>query len=195
MSTFPSPLLIWLSSLAFAVIHSSMAAHRCKRWIYARGMAPHHYRLFYTLLAVLLTAAWFGFVRLLPDAPLYHLQGWPMAALVALQLAGLAIAFASLRAFDARMFLGLAAMPEGSDPFHEQGIYRHIRHPMYSGVMLALWASPVQSMNSVHLFACISLYFIIGSRLEEARMQAVHPAYAGYRRRVGAFIPCIGRRA
>jgi len=194
MSGLNSPLLIWLSSLLFAVIHSGMASMRCKQWLYGKGVSAHRYRLFYTVVAVGLTALWLGFVRTLPDTQLYSVSGWPILLLIGLQLTGLAVALWSFKAFDARMFLGLAAMPQGDDPFHEKGIYRYIRHPMYSGVMLALWASPVQGINSINLFACITLYFIIGSRLEEARMLAAHPAYAGYRRRVGAFIPHIRRQ-
>lgn len=189
-----SAVWIWLSGLAFAVIHSGTAAPACKRWLKRCGIGAQRYRLIYSVVSVVLTGAWLAFVHALPDAPLYRIGGVAMGAMVTLQLVGLGIALASFTAFDARMFLGLAAMPESGEPFHERGIYRHIRHPMYSGTMLALWASPVQSVNSINLFACISLYFIIGSRLEEARMLAAHPAYADYRRRVGAFIPRFGRR-
>jgi len=186
---FSSVACIWLSGFAFALLHSVTAALGCKRWLQRHGIAAQRYRFIYSLLAVLMSLVWFAFVHALPDAPLYRIDGWPMGLLVAIQLGGLALALASFRAFDARMFLGLAPMPTGGEPFHERGIYRHIRHPMYSGVMLAMLASPVQSVNSAHLVAVIALYFILGSKLEEARMLAVHPEYADYRRRVGAFWP------
>lgn len=188
-----SAIWIWLSGLAFALLHSGTAAPACKRRLERHGVGPQRYRLFYTMLSLLLSILWFGFVHGLPDAPLYRVSGWPAALLVLLQLAGLALALASFRAFDARMFLGLAPMPAAGEPFHERGIYRYLRHPMYSGVILALAASPVQTYNSANLFAVIALYFIVGSRLEEARMRGVHPEYADYRRRVGAFVPKIGR--
>ena len=193
MEKMDAPVLIWLSGLLFAAIHSGMATERVKCWVCAAGFSPQRYRLVYSLLATLLTVAWLGFVHLLPDAPLYRVDGWLNLLLLAMQLAGLLITLLSFRAFDARMFLGLAPMPEGSDPFHEQGIYRFVRHPMYSGVMLALLASPVQTINSVNLVVVICLYFVLGARLEESRMLAAHPAYDDYRRRVPAFIPGIGK--
>jgi len=75
--------------------------------------------------------------------------------------------------------------------FAEHGIYRHMRHPMYSGVMLALLASPVHTVNSLNLFAVIATYFIIGSKFEERRMLVTYPQYAEYQQRVAAFIPHI----
>lgn len=175
-----------MSTLLFALLHSGMAASACKRRL---GMGPQRYRFVYSVVAVLTTVIWLVFAHWLADTPWYRLTGWPAWVLIAVQLLGLLIAIASLRAFDARMFLGLAPMPEAGEPFHERGIYRYIRHPMYAGAMLALIASPVQSVNSANLVAAICLYLLLGSRLEEARMQAAHPEYADYRRRVGAFVP------
>jgi len=186
---FDSVLWIWLSTLCFALLHSGMAGRSCKAGLQRLGIGGHRYRFFYSLLSLLLTMLWFGFVWRLTDLPLYSVPApwaWP---LIAVQMLGLGIAVASFTAFDARMFVGLAPMPEQGEPFHERGIYRHIRHPMYSGVMLAMFASPVQSVNSANLVAAVALYFILGSKLEEARMLATHPEYADYRRRVGAFWP------
>ena len=188
-----SALWIWLSGLTFALLHSGTAAPACKRYLERLGVGPQRYRLFYSILSLLLSLVWFGFVHSLPDAPLYRVTGWPAGLLILLQLCGLVIALASFRSFDARMFLGLAPMPGDGEPFHERGIYRFLRHPMYSGVILALAASPLQTHNSAHLFAVVALYLILGSKLEEARMQAVHPEYAAYRQRVGAFVPHLGR--
>ena len=95
----------------------------------------------------------------------------------------------SLKAFDAALFLGMKAVVDGREPFHERGIYRLVRHPMYSGFMLALFASPAQSVNSVNLAICIALYFLIGSRFEEQRMIHMHPEYSDYKKRVPAFVP------
>ena len=180
---------IWLSGLAFAVIHSWLATSRCKDALYRRGVGRKAYRMAYSLLAIVLTALWFGFVSLLPDAPLYHMEGGAKWLMIGLQLAGLGIVVMSFRAIDVSAFLGLSETADAPDPFVETGIYRYIRHPMYTGVMLALFASPSQTVNSMNLFAVIALYFIIGARFEERRMLAVHPAYADYMKRVPAFIP------
>jgi protein-S-isoprenylcysteine O-methyltransferase Ste14 len=181
---------LWGSSLGFALTHSLLASRACKR---AVGLSPQFYRLAFAVSAVVLTAIWLGFVRMLPDAPAYRLQGAAAIAGHALQLFGIWVLWRSARAFDMRLFLGLAPMPAAGEPFLERGIYRHLRHPMYTGVLLILFAAPNQSVNSLHLAAAIALYFAIGSRLEERRLLADHPEYADYRRRVPAFWPRLGR--
>jgi len=180
---------IWGSGLLFGIIHSLLATRTCKAGWYALGLSPRVYRLIYSCIAVFLTIVWIGFVHLLPDQPLYTLYGMPRLLLRAVQLAGLWIFLAALQPIDVAAFLGLHPFPDAVEPFVEQGIYRHVRHPMYTGIMIIMFAMPAQSLNGIHLFLCISVYFIIGSKFEEARMCATHPAYAAYMRRVPAFIP------
>ncbi len=180
---------LWGSSLGFALTHSLLASRPCKRSV---RLSPQHYRLTFTISAVVLTAAWLGFVRMLPDTPVYRLHGPAQIACYALQLFGAWMLWRAAQAFDMRIFLGLAPVPAAGEPFLERGIYRYLRHPMYTGVLLVLLASPAQSVNSLSLAAAVALYFVAGSRLEERRMLAEHPEYAGYRRRVPAFWPHIG---
>ncbi len=175
--------------MLFAILHSMFATRRCKDIFYRLGLKPKAYRLSYTLIATVLTVLWLGFVHQLPDTGLYHMHGWINGLMRVVQLAGLWIVVLSLRAIDAASFLGLRTAADDQDNFVERGIYRHIRHPMYSGVILILLASPAQTTNSLNLFAIIILYFIMGSRFEERRMQTIHPEYADYQRRVPAFIP------
>ncbi|HKI61304.1 MAG TPA: isoprenylcysteine carboxylmethyltransferase family protein [Mariprofundaceae bacterium] len=180
---------IWLTGLVFALLHSLPATTGMKKYMHRRGIGMQAYRLAYSILALILTSLWLLFVYALPDSPLYHLTGWIHASLVALQLAGLGVVLLSFRAFDAAIFLGLRPMPDEGEPFHETGIYRLVRHPMYSGFILVLLASPIQTVNSLNLALVICLYFVIGSVFEERRMLAERPAYTDYRQRVGAFIP------
>jgi len=180
---------IWFSGLLFALVHSVLATTALKQRLLQLGVDAQRYRLLYSLLALLLTILWLWWIHRLPDVPLYHLHGWPAWLLMAIQLLGIIVLWQSFRAFDAAVFLGLEPMPQAVEPFHEHGVYRHMRHPMYSGVMLVLLASPVQTVNSVQLALVICLYFILGSKLEERRMLRDHPDYADYMRRVPAFIP------
>jgi protein-S-isoprenylcysteine O-methyltransferase Ste14 len=183
---------IWCSGILFAVIHSVLASRVCKAGWYAMGVSPRAYRLIYVGIGLLTTALWLGFVSLLPDRPLYALD-WPWrAGLHAVQALGLWVFLASLRPIDVPAFLGLRSFREGEEPFIERGIYRHLRHPMYAGIMLIMFASPAQSLGSLNLFLAIAAYFVIGSRFEERRMLAAHPGYADYRARVPAFLPGRG---
>jgi len=99
----------------------------------------------------------------------------------------------SLLPMDGAAFLGLRPFPNEGESFVEQGIYRYLRHPMYSGLMLLLLASPWQSQVSLNFALAISLYLVIGARLEERRMELLHPEYKDYRRRIPPFLPRLNR--
>jgi len=193
MIEWQSAAWIWISGLIFAVSHSILAADRYKHWIYHYGCSEQRYRLFYSIIAVLSTGLWILFIHGLPDVPLYQTDGLVWGLLVSMQILGATIVLAALLPIDGLAFLGLRDDKQGVDPFIILGIYRHIRHPMYSGAMLILLAMPEQSSNGLHFTLLVCLYFMIGARFEESRMLVSHPDYADYRRRVPGFIPGIKR--
>ncbi|MFQ5346037.1 MAG: methyltransferase family protein [Mariprofundus sp.] len=189
MNPWDSALWIWLSGLVFAVSHSLLASQSCKQWVYDHGLREPRYRLLYSVVAVLATAAWVLYVHQLPDTGLYQTDGLLWWLLVSVQILGLIVALAAFQPIDGLVFLGLRKAKTSSDPFIEGGIYRWLRHPMYIGAMLVLLAMPEQSWNGLHFALVICVYFIIGARFEERRMIAQHPDYLAYQKRVGAFIP------
>jgi len=72
--------------------------------------------------------------------------------------------------------------------------YKLVRHPIYTGFFIAFWAAP--DMSYGHLLAAtgFTIYIMIGINYEERDLQAVFgEQYADYRKRVGAFIPGIGK--
>lgn len=182
-------LWIWAAALLFALIHSVMASRPCKLGYYAMGISPRTYRLMYSAIAVFTLCLWLGLVWLLPDRPLYSIAGYWRWLLHGMQAIGAWVFWLSLRPIDIAAFIGFKAFAEDIEPFIEKGIFQFLRHPMYTGIMLVMFAWPDQTVNSLNLFAAIALYFIIGSRFEEGRMLATHPDYADYKRRVPAFIP------
>ena len=184
-----SVIAIWVSTFLFAIQHSILSSRTCKNKCYSLGISPRAYRLVYVILAIAITSIWLGFIHSLPNQGVYEIHGVWRWFFYGLQLAGLWVFILALRPIDVPAFLGLRAFKDQIEPFIEAGIYRHIRHPMYSGILLIFIAMPVQSINSLNFYACVTLYFIIGSRLEERRMIADHPEYKDYRKRVPAFIP------
>jgi protein-S-isoprenylcysteine O-methyltransferase Ste14 len=74
--------------------------------------------------------------------------------------------------------------------FVTPGPYRHVRHPLYVGWLLAFWATP--TMTVAHLLFAITTtaYILIAIRLEERDLGEIHgERYAEYRRSVPMLVP------
>jgi protein-S-isoprenylcysteine O-methyltransferase Ste14 len=185
---------------SFCVVHSVLARPRAKEWLRALVSADLE-RAAYSAIAglqfVLLIALWRPLPQLLwsvGSGPArvavwtLHSAGWAVVAAGVLSLGsarlyGLAPAWASFR----RRELSTA-------PLVERGAYRWIRHPLYTGTLLALWAAPDLSVGRALLGTLFTVYILLGRRLEEATLEAQHGEhYRRYRRSVPAFLP-LGRR-
>lgn len=76
------------------------------------------------------------------------------------------------------------------------GMYRHVRHPIYSGALLAGIGFVVATGSLWRLIALVLLavLFTVKARLEERELCATYPAYDDYARRTPRFIPSIKPR-
>lgn len=79
--------------------------------------------------------------------------------------------------------------------FTTPGPYRHVRHPLYVGWLLAFWATP--AMTAAHLFFALmtTAYILVAIQFEERDLVAQHREYASYRERVPMLIPGLHRAA
>lgn len=183
-----------MSWLVF-VIYWAVAAVGAKR-----SAGPRRWRneIGFRLVAILVTIA------LLQSRPLRHLLaqiqrsasysgilGWTGAALCVLGF-GLAI--------DARRHLGrnwgLPMSRKEQPELVTSGPYAIIRHPIYTGLVLATLGS---AMGVSVLWALVLIplcaYFIYSARREETLMLQLFPEqYAAYRARTGMLVPCPWRR-
>jgi protein-S-isoprenylcysteine O-methyltransferase Ste14 len=75
----------------------------------------------------------------------------------------------------------------------ETGPYGWVRHPIYSGLILAAfgWALIAQGWLTLLWAVVLLVFFDIKSRREERWLMARFPAYASYRKRVRKLIPLI----
>jgi protein-S-isoprenylcysteine O-methyltransferase Ste14 len=73
------------------------------------------------------------------------------------------------------------------------GPYRVVRHPIYSGLLLALagTALAIGEWRGLLAVASAVLGFVLKLRIEEARMRETFPEYERYRRQVAALIPGV----
>lgn len=74
--------------------------------------------------------------------------------------------------------------------------YRLVRHPLYSGFLLAFWATPTMTVGHALLAAGMTVYVLIAIRYEERDLVDYYgDKYVDYRKRVGTLIPGVGKRA
>jgi protein-S-isoprenylcysteine O-methyltransferase Ste14 len=78
--------------------------------------------------------------------------------------------------------------------FRADGMYRVVRHPVYSLGLVLLWLLPVMSANTLALILASTLYIFAGAALEERKLLAQFPEYEDYRRKVPMFIPGLWKK-
>ena len=113
-------------------------------------------------------------------------------------IAGLIVCFAGFGlAVWARLYLGRNwGMPMSLKEGHElvtTGPYRYVRHPIYTGMLLAILGSAlVNGPIWVVFFAGMAVYCVYSARTEESLMQQQFPEqYALYKRRTKAIVPFL----
>ena len=78
--------------------------------------------------------------------------------------------------------------------FQKSSLYKHVRHPIMLGFIIAFWATPDMSVG--HLLFAIGTtgYTILGIQIEERDLVAhIGESYEDYRRRVPALVPFTKR--
>ena len=195
-------LLVDLGLLSlFAVQHSVMARLAFKR-LWTRIIPPSAERSTYVLASSLALAALVWFWQPLGGIVWQVEDEFAVAVLYAVFVFGWALLFVStflINHFDLfglrQVWMNLVGKRYEPLGFVTPSLYRHVRHPLYVGMLLGLWAAP--TMTVAHLvFALLSTaYIAIGARLEERDLEAALPGYAQYRREVPMFIPRLGNRA
>ncbi len=143
----------------FAAPHSLLARPRLKRRIVALVGSKRERPLYVwsaSLLLVLTCAAWQPVPGVLPS-----LTG-PLAWLLyAVQLAGILLTAVSARVIDPLELAGIRQIdqPQALAPIQARGPYRWVRHPIYLGWMLIVFATPRPTMSHL-LFAVISSAYL-----------------------------------
>ncbi len=138
---------------------------------------------FYFMIGGQLPGTWFR-LRLYPPTPWVGVMGIVVTA------AGLGLALWA-RAIIGRNWSGVVSVKVGHE-LVRTGPYHWVRHPIYSGLTLALLGTAlgIDQMRAFVGVVLIYASFKIKSRLEERLMDGVFGAeYEEYRRSTGAIVP------
>ncbi len=204
----PSAALWWnafLSSLFFA--QHSVMVRRSVRARLAAVIPARYDGAFYAITSgLVLTLVVVLYQRV--DAPLFVLHGLPRlivttTALIA--VASLAWAIYALRTFDPFGIRPIrhhlrdgAACSSAGTPFRAKafvvhGPFQWVRHPMYSAIIVLLWASPQMSPSRLELAALWTAYIYVGALLEERDLIAEFgEKYRQYCEKVPMLVPWRG---
>ena len=178
--------ILWIAWLAYWVVSSRNV--KPDQWREGGG-AQLLYRIPMILAAMLL-----AFSRWLPSV--LRLRGVP-AATWASALGALLVAAGLGLSVWARMHLGRnwsahVVVKEGHSLIRT-GPYRRVRHPIYTGILLAFlgMAVAIGEVRAILAFGLALASFGYKALAEEARMRAVFPEYEEYRRESAALVPWV----
>ncbi len=192
-----SPGLVLLAVLAYGGVHSFLASlwakGRARRWFGA--LADRTYRLLYNIFAVVSFLPVLVLVGSLPDRTLYSIPyPWILATSVG-QLAAVAALLLGLLHTDVWSFLGFRQLvqPEIAGETARlvlKGLYRWVRHPLYTAGLVFIWLTPVMTVNLLAMNLGLTIYIVVGALFEERKLlHEFGQAYADYQRRTPMLIP------
>lgn len=81
--------------------------------------------------------------------------------------------------------------PTAKSSLITHGIYRHVRHPLYTSVMLLSfgWSLWFRSYPALGVSVCLTLFLVLKSRDEEQRLRRRFNDYREYQQRTKRFLP------
>ena len=181
--------------IAYFALHSILAANAVKEK--CRLQFPvlfSYYRIIYNLIAVggLLLLAYWSFQG---KNFLMQQTTWMKLAGLFFVLLGMLVLGIAASSFNMKEFLGLEKEEHHPDTkLVTKGVYRYVRHPLYTGVFLLLpGVFLLRPTLSILLFVFITaIYIEIGSRLEEQKLIEVFgEQYIKYSKSVKRYFPFI----
>jgi len=193
--------LINLALLAlFGIQHSVMARKGFKQW-WTQIVPQPVERSIYCLATAAVLGAMFLWWQPLPGTIWSAENELIRLVILAIFFLGWAILFVATLLLNHFELFGLQQAWHnfrGRDPaamtMKTPFLYKIVRHPIQTGVFIAIWATPDMTVGHLLFAFGYTIYILIGLHFEEKDLIAQFgDEYADYRRKVGSILPGIGK--
>lgn len=188
--------MFWLilAIVVWGMFHSLLASTGIKdllRRAFGNGFMKF-YRLFYNIYAVVSALPILYLMLTLPDRTLYQASApWDYILRVG-QGVSVFFLFIAVIQTDILSFAGLRQLfeEEKNGTLITGGLYRFVRHPLYTFSLLILWLAPGMSLNSFIVYLALTIYVLVGILFEERKLlHEFGQEYAEYRSVTPMLIP------
>lgn len=128
-------------------------------------------------------------IVLLPAGDSWIAPAWLQTAARAVGLAGAAVLVIGVVHLGRSLTPLPTPVPHGE--LRTSGLYRFVRHPIYSGIiaLASSWAVPSGSPAVAAATVALTVWFMAKARWEEQHLRARYPGYAAYAARTPRFVP------
>ena len=199
---FLAPLAVFFSVLVYGIVHSLLASNSFKSLVRRLfgSYTDRWYRLAYNIFAIISLLPVLALPALLPDNTIYVVT-YPWVYLTLLgQVLAVGLLLVGLLQTGMWSFLGFRQLVTGGGHNETRmvvrGLYRFVRHPLYTAGLVFIWLIPVMTKNLFALNLGLSIYIVFGAYLEERRLELEYgTAYNTYKKSTPMLVPFLGSRA
>jgi protein-S-isoprenylcysteine O-methyltransferase Ste14 len=166
--------LLIIAWLVYAALHSIMAGVWFKKGVERiAGTYYKYYRPFYSLFAAVTLLALLIYQFNLSSPALYSPRMIHFVIAIPLLIAGLIVMGICIKKY----FMNLSGIDvlikkPRTGVLEKTGLHAYVRHPLYSGTLLFVWALFMMFPLVSNLVACVmmTLYTLVGIRMEEQKL-------------------------
>jgi protein-S-isoprenylcysteine O-methyltransferase Ste14 len=188
--------MFWLifTIVLWGIVHSLLASMGFKKFlrrVLGDGFMKF-YRLLYNLFAVISIAPALYLMVSLPNTTLYQIPAPWKYLMLAGQGISVLLLFIAVFQTDVLSFAGLRQLVEEEKTGNlvTTGLYRSVRHPLYTFSLLILWFSPSMTFNSFLVYIALTVYVLIGIIFEERKLLREYgKEYADYKLTTPMLLP------
>ena len=188
--------MFWLifATVLWGVVHSLLASIGFKNFLrrILGNRFMNFYRLLYNIFALVSILPILYLMVSLPDKTLYQAPVPWSYLMRAGQVLSVLFLFIAVLQTDVLSFAGLRQLfqEEETGSLVTSGLYRSVRHPLYTFSLLILWLSPSMSINAFIVYAAFTVYILIGIVFEERKLvREFGNVYLEYKSRTPMLFP------